>query len=44
MLKKEGKYYEFAKEAFKAIFEYGKNVADPVVINEIGLKGRLKYC
>jgi len=38
---KEGKYYEFAKEAFKAIFEYGKNVADPVVINEIGLKAGL---
>lgn len=33
----EGKYYEFAKEAFKTIFEYGKNVGEPVIINEIGL-------
>lgn len=32
-----GKYYEFAKEAFKSIFEDGKNVGDPLVINEIGL-------
>ena len=32
-----GKYYEFAKEAFKAIFEDGKNVGAPLVINEIGL-------
>lgn len=32
-----GKYYEFAKEAFKYIFEYGKNVGDPLIINEIGL-------
>ncbi len=32
-----GKYYEFAKEAFKAIFEEGKNVGDPLIINEIGL-------
>ncbi len=32
-----GKYYEFAKEAFKAIFEDGKNVGDPLIINEIGL-------
>ena len=33
----EGKYYEFAKEAFKAIFENGKNVGEPVIVNEIGL-------
>ncbi|MDR7855095.1 DsbA family protein [Tissierella sp.] len=32
-----GKYYEFAREAFKAIFEDGKNVGDPLIINEIGL-------
>ncbi|HSH36258.1 DsbA family oxidoreductase [Schnuerera sp.] len=35
--KDEGKYYEFAKEAFKTIFEYGKNVGEPVIVNEIGL-------
>jgi len=29
------KYYEFAKEAFKTIFEYGKNVGDPSLVNEI---------
>lgn len=29
------KYYEFSKEAFKSIFEYGKNVGDPSVVNEI---------
>lgn len=34
----EGKYYEFSKEAFKAIFEYGKNVGKPEVLDEIGLK------
>lgn len=34
----EGKYYQFAKEAFKTIFEYGKNVGEPVIINEIGLE------
>ncbi len=33
----EGKYYEFAEEAFKTIFEYGKNVGEPIVVNEIGL-------
>ena len=31
------KFYEFSKEAFKTIFEYGKNVADHSVIDEIGL-------
>lgn len=34
---KEDKYYEFAKESFKTIFEYGKNVAETIVVNEIGL-------
>lgn len=38
---KEGKFYEFAKEAFKAIFEYGKNVSESAVLNEIGLKAGL---
>lgn len=33
----EGKFYEFAKEAFKAIFTDGKNVDQQDVINEIGL-------
>ncbi len=32
----EGKYYEFASEAFKTIFEYGKNVGELAIINEIG--------
>lgn len=36
--KKEDKFYEFSKEAFKAVFEYGQNVAEPVVVNEIALK------
>ncbi len=34
---KEDKYYEFAKEAFKTIFELGKNVGEPAIVNEIGL-------
>ena len=34
---KEDKYYEFARAAFKAIFEDGKNVGDPAIVNEIGL-------
>lgn len=38
---KEGKFYEFAKEAFKAVFEDGKNVAEAVVVNEIGLAAGL---
>ncbi len=33
----KGKYYEFAKESFKSIFQYGKNVGDPLILNEIGL-------
>ena len=31
------KFYEFSKEAFTTIFEYGKNVADHSVIDEIAL-------
>ena len=31
------KFYEFSKEAFKAIFEDGKNVSDPSIINEIAI-------
>lgn len=38
---KEGKYYEFAERAFKAIFEYGKNVAKKSVINDLALKSGL---
>lgn len=34
---KEDKFYEFGNEAFKAIFEDSKNLADPKVINDIGL-------
>lgn len=37
----KNKFYEFGKEAFKAIFEYGKNLADHDVINEIGLAAGL---
>lgn len=36
-----GKYYEFAEEAFKTIFEYGKNVGDPAVVNDIGFAVQL---
>lgn len=36
--KKEDKFFEFSKEAFKAVFEHGKNVAESVVVNEIALK------
>ena len=32
-----GLFYPFAKEAFKAIFEDGKNIALKEVVNEIGL-------
>lgn len=38
---REDKFYEFSKEAFKAIFEYEKNVALPEVVNEIGLASGL---
>lgn len=37
----EDKYYEFAGEAFKAIFEDGRNVGDPEIVNEVGLKAGL---
>lgn len=33
---KQGKFYEFAEEVFKANFEFGKNIGVPEVINEIG--------
>ena len=33
----EGKYYEFAREAFKTIFEYGKNGGKPEIVDEIAL-------
>ena len=39
--KKENKFYEFSKEAFRAVFEFGKNVGEPLVINEIGLAAGL---
>lgn len=39
--KKEDKFYEFAKEAFKAIFEDGKNVGENIVVNEVGLAAGL---
>lgn len=39
--KKEDKFHEFSREAFKAIFEDGKNVAKSVVINEIALNAGL---
>lgn len=39
--KKEDKFYEFSKEAFKAVFEDGKNVARAEVVNEIGLAAGL---
>lgn len=39
--KKEDKFYEFGIEAFKAIFEDSKNLADLKVINDIGLAAGL---
>ena len=39
--KKEGKFYEFSKLAFKAIFEEAKNVAKAEIVNEIGLEAGL---
>jgi predicted DsbA family dithiol-disulfide isomerase len=36
--KEAGKFYEFASEAFNAIFADGKNVALKEVVNDIGLK------
>lgn len=39
--KKEAKEFEFSKEAFKAIFEEGKNVAEAVIVNEIALEAGL---
>lgn len=39
--KKEDKFFESGKEAFKAIFEDSKNLGDPKIINEIGLAAGL---
>lgn len=39
--KKEDKFYEFSKEAFKAIFEDGKNVGKVEVVNEVALASGL---
>lgn len=39
--KKEDKFYEFSREAFKAVFEDGKNVAEAVIVNEVALKAGL---
>ncbi|MCR3956585.1 MAG: DsbA family protein [Gudongella sp.] len=36
-----GSFYPFAKEAFKAIFEEGKNVALKEVVNQIGIDAGL---
>lgn len=33
----KGKIFEFSELAFKYIYEYGKNVADPLIINELAL-------
>lgn len=38
---KEDKFYEFSKEAFKAIFTDGKNVSLPEIVNEIGIAAGL---
>ena len=38
---KENKFYEFSKQAFEAIFTRGENVAQRLVINEIGLAAGL---
>ena len=39
--KKENKFYEFSKEAFKAVFEDGKNVSEAVIVNEVALAAGL---
>ena len=39
--KKEEKFFDFSREAFKAVFQDGKNVAEPVIVNEIALKAGL---
>ena len=39
--KKEEKFFEFSREAFKAVFQDEKNVAEPVIVNEIALKAGL---
>lgn len=37
----EGKFFEFAEEAFKAVFEKRQNVAKDLIINEIGINAGL---
>lgn len=39
--KREDKFFEFSKEAFKAVFEDGKNVAKAEVVNEVALAAGL---
>lgn len=39
--KKEDKFYDFSKEAFKAVFEDGKNVGKAEVVNEVALAAGL---
>lgn len=39
--KREDKFYEFSREAFKAVFEDGKNVAEAEIVNEVGLAAGL---
>lgn len=34
----QNKFFEFAEIAFQYIFEYGYNVADPKIINKIGIR------
>lgn len=36
-----GKFYEFGQEAFRAVFERGENIAEDVVINDIGIRAGL---
>lgn len=31
-----GKFYEFSKEAFRTVFEYGENIAKDSILNKIG--------
>lgn len=33
----EGKFFDFAREAFRAVFEFGRNVADPDIVNDIAM-------
>jgi len=36
--REKNKFFEFSMEAFKYIFELGKNIADPVITSEIALE------